>query len=250
MNILAIDTSGQSASCSLISAVGVNCSEKTESEKRIMAEFTINNKLTHSQTMLPMIDSMLAAADFPKTEIDFIAVSNGPGSFTGLRIGAAIAKGLAMALKTKLVPVSTLDALAYNVIAERAIIIPIMDARRNQVYSALYERENDELRRISDYLAEDINIIFEMANLKNHPVIFLGDAAELHIEAIKENPNFSISPVGHNLQRAALVGLLAAEKLIKNPDSAAVCAKDFELQYVRKSQAERVKESRQKQENI
>ncbi|MDR2183659.1 MAG: tRNA (adenosine(37)-N6)-threonylcarbamoyltransferase complex dimerization subunit type 1 TsaB, partial [Clostridiales bacterium] len=125
MNILAIETTGP------VSGVAMVCRD------RIMAEFSVNSGLTHSETLLPMIDCMLTTAGLCKTDIGAIAVSGGPGSFTGLRIGAACAKGLAFALGLKIVPVSTLDALAYNAITWEGAIVPIMDARRNQVYSAL-----------------------------------------------------------------------------------------------------------------
>ena len=231
MNILAIDTTGHLASCALI--------REESGQAYVAAEFTVNAQLTHSQTIMPMLHSMLTAAAFDKAKLDFIAVSGGPGSFTGLRIGAAAAKGLAVGLGIKIVPVSTLDALAYNVIIDETIIVPMMDARRNQVYAAIYSWENGSLQRKTDYLAEDVRVVFDLAAAQGKAAFFLGDGAALHSKAIAQYPQFSLAPQGFNLQRAALVGLLAAKNI-----SCAVCPADFELFYIRKSQAERERDER------
>ena len=128
MNILAIETTGKTAGVALVCP------------SHIIAEFSVNNNKTHSSVLMPLIDAMLKSADFDKRDIDYIACSAGPGSFTGLRIGAAAAKGLAFGLSRRIIPVATLDAMAYNVFnnTDGEIVVPIMDARRGQVYTALY----------------------------------------------------------------------------------------------------------------
>ena len=126
MKILGIDSSGLVAATALMS------------DGIVTAEYQIHNKKTHSQTLMPMISEMMSMADVKPEELDAIAVSEGPGSFTGLRIGASIAKGLAWTLKIPIVPVSSLMGLAANVEMPGQIVCPIMDARRNQVYTAVY----------------------------------------------------------------------------------------------------------------
>ena len=222
MNILAIETTGPVSSVTLV------CPGK------VIAEFSINSGLTHSQTLMPMLDYMLTAAGFNKAHIGAIAVSSGPGSFTGLRIGAAAAKGLAFALGLKIVPVSTLDALAYNVITWEGVIVPIMDARRSQVYTAVYDCAGGKITRISDYLACDFNEVADMALKTGKKVMLLGDGVAVEREKITSS-GFAIAPDAFLLQRAASVGAIA----LKVADHAAIDANQFEPFYIRPSQAER-----------
>ena len=126
MKVLAIDSSGLTATVALVE------------DDRTIAEYTVDYKKTHSQTLLPMISEMMEMVEMDIASVDAIAVSGGPGSFTGLRIGSATAKGLGFALNKPLVHVPTVDALAYSVYGCQDIICPIMDARRNQVYTGLY----------------------------------------------------------------------------------------------------------------
>ena len=129
MKILAIESS------SLVASVAVTEDGVT------VAEYTVNFKKTHSQTLLPMIDQIAAMTELDMDSVDAIAVSGGPGSFTGLRIGSATAKGLGLALKKPLIHVPTLDAMAWNLYGASGLICPVMDARRNQVYTGLYRFE-------------------------------------------------------------------------------------------------------------
>ena len=222
MNILAIETTGS------VSSVALICPGKT------IAEFSINSGLTHSQTLMPMLDHTLTAANFNKADIDAIAVSSGPGSFTGLRIGAAAAKGLAFALGLKIVPVSTLDALAYNVFTWEGIVVPIMDARRSQVYTAVYDCVGSKITRISDYMACDFDEVADMTRKKGKRTIFLGDGVAVHRGGITSS-GFSIAADTFLLQRAASVGAIALE----TASHAAIDANQFEPFYIRPSQAER-----------
>ena len=125
MKLLAIDSSG------LVASVAV------ATEDALLAEYTINYKKTHSQTLLPMLAEIVRMVEADMSEIDAIAVAAGPGSFTGLRIGSATAKGLGLALDKPIVPVPTLEGLAYNLSGTDRLICPMMDARRNQVYTGL-----------------------------------------------------------------------------------------------------------------
>lgn len=229
MKILGIDTTGQTASVALVE------------DEKLIAEISLNHKLTHSQTIMPMIAEVLERAETEKESIDCIACACGPGSFTGLRIGAATAKGLALALGKPLVAVPTLDALAYNIFESGKFICPIMDARRNQVYAAFYMWEEGKLIRLTDHMADSIERIIEIAEMFESEVIFLGDGVPVHRERLEENPDFLFAPAHCNLQRAATVATLgatlAAEGL-KKP------SEEFELIYLRKSQAEREREER------
>lgn len=126
MLLLAVESSGLVASVALTT------------EDKLIGEYTTNFKKTHSQTLLPMLDEIVRMTGIPLESVDAIVISGGPGSFTGLRIGAATAKGLGLALNKPLVNVPTVDALAYNLYGTDKIICPIMDARRRQVYTGLY----------------------------------------------------------------------------------------------------------------
>lgn len=221
MNILAIETTGHVAAAALLRP------------DRIVAEFAVNNELTHSRVLMSLIDHALQTADFDKGDIDYIACSAGPGSFTGLRIGAAAAKGLAFGLCRKIVPVSTLDALAYNV--SSGIVVPIMDARRGQVYTALYRREGEQICRLTEHLACDIEHIIDLARKTGEKAVFLGDGAVVHVDRIVSEDKFSLAPLGHLLQRASAVGALA----LQTAGEEAVEPHNFAPFYIRPSQAER-----------
>ena len=126
MRILGIESSSLVASVAIVT------------DDILTAEYTVNLKKTHSQTLLPMIDEVIRMLEIELDSIDAIAVSGGPGSFTGLRIGSATAKGLGLAMKKPLIHVPTVDAMAYGLYGTDALICPVMDARRNQVYTGLY----------------------------------------------------------------------------------------------------------------
>ena len=126
MKILALDSSGMVASVAVVE------------EDRLLAEYTVNYKKTHSQTLLPMLNEIGQMTELDLNTVDAIAVAGGPGSFTGLRIGSATAKGLGLALDKPLVHVPTLEGMAYNLFGTDKVICPMMDARRNQVYTGIY----------------------------------------------------------------------------------------------------------------
>lgn len=220
MKILALDTTGLVASAALVD------------ENKTIAEFTTNFKKTHSQTLMPMVDELVKMVELDLSDIDYVACANGPGSFTGLRIGAATAKGLAHGLDKKIIPIPTLDGLAYNLCFANKIVVPIMDARRNQVYTALYDTYNG-FNRISDYMACDINELIDIVKSKGKDAVFLGDGVPVFKDIIIDN-GYSIAPVSANMQRAACIGALALQRV-----NEAVDCNQFEIMYLRKSQAER-----------
>lgn len=221
MKILALDTTGLVASTAIVD------------ENKTIAEFTTNYKKTHSQTIMPMIEAVRNMAEQDMHDIDYIACASGPGSFTGLRIGAATAKGLAHGLDKKIIPVPTLDALAFNIPHCTSLVVPIMDARRSQVYSAIYSN-TDSLERLSDYMACDINELIEKVLEIDENAVFLGDGVPVFKDILLKYEGFTYAPVSSNMQRAACVGALALERV-----SEAVEPNKFEIMYLRKSQAER-----------
>ena len=228
MIILAIDTTANTSSIAVVS------------ETEIIGEFTINYKKTHSQTLMPMIEHLLKTIEIDISDIDFVACSCGPGSFTGLRIGGATAKAIAHGAGIPIVPVPTLDSLAYNIFEEKKLIVPIMDARRNQVYSAIYEKKNEKIERLTEYMAEDIEEVLNMVKNYEKEAIFLGDGVTVFREAI-EREKYSIPPINMRLQKGSSVGVLAIDLI---NEKKYVKYNELSLIYIRKSQAEREYERR------
>ena len=233
MKLLAIDSSGLVASVAIIE------------DDNLLGEYTINYKKTHSQTLLPMLDEVAKMIELDKTSLDAIAVSAGPGSFTGLRIGSATAKGLGLALNKPLIHVPTVDALAYNLWGTDKLICPLMDARRQQVYTGLYEFLGEEFHIILEQCAIGIDKIIEKVNEMGRPVIFLGDGIDVFAEEIKEQCKvpFSFAPAGMNKQRAASVALLGKELYEKGKT---VSAAEHAPDYLRLSQAERERKEKER----
>lgn len=209
-----------------------------------MAEYTVDFKMTHSQTLLPMINEMVKLVGIDLNTIDAIAVSGGPGSFTGLRIGSATAKGLGLALNKPLIHVPTLDATAYNLFGASGLICPIMDARRNQVYTGVYCYTDHRLDTVWEQDTMSIEALAEGLNCLDHEVIFLGDGVAVYrekLEALLTIP-FSFAPAHVNRQRAAAVGALAE---VYYKEGKIQTAEEHEPEYLRKSQAERERAERE-----
>ncbi len=231
MRILGIESS------SLVASVAIVEDETT------MAEYTVNFKKTHSQTLLPMIDEMVKLLEIDLSTVDAIAVSGGPGSFTGLRIGSATAKGLGLALHKPLIHVPTLDATAYNLYGTEALICPIMDARRNQVYTGIYRfRESFEIVHGQD--AMDIDELIGILNSMGEPVIFLGDGVPVFRSRIEETLTVRalFAPAHVNRQRASAVAAMGAVYFKEGKTETAM---EHKPDYLRKSQAEREREERE-----
>jgi tRNA threonylcarbamoyladenosine biosynthesis protein TsaB len=233
MKILAIDSSGLTATVALVWD-GV-----------MIAEYTTNFKKTHSQTLLPMIDEIVRMTGTVLSDIDGIAIAEGPGSFTGLRIGSATAKGLALVLKKPIIGVPTVEGLAYNFFGSDRVICPIMDARRNQVYTGLYTFEGEKFQILSDQKAVSIEEILQEVNDFNRPTVFLGDGVPVFQNKIKElaKGNVIFAPAHLCMQRAAAVAVrgevLYKEGRWQKPE-------EHHPVYLRKPQAEREREEANK----
>ena len=171
MKILAIDTSALTATAAILS------------EDILIGEISTTTKLTHSQTIMPMIDELLNKVSLDIADIDLFACSEGPGSFTGLRIGIGTIKGLAYGLGKPVVGVSTLEALAHNIDVTDLVICPIMDARRGQVYNAIYKYDGEKVACITEPRALSIE---ELCDELTERTIFVGDGVNVHKEKIKE----------------------------------------------------------------
>ena len=190
-----------------------------------------------------MIDEMVKLLEIDLSTVDAIAVSGGPGSFTGLRIGSATAKGLGLALHKPLIHVPTLDATAYNLYGTEALICPIMDARRNQVYTGIYRfRESFEIVHGQD--AMDIDELIGILNSMGEPVIFLGDGVPVFRSRIEETLTVRalFAPAHVNRQRASAVAALGAVYFKEGKTETAM---EHKPDYLRKSQAEREREERE-----
>lgn len=236
MKIIAIDCSGQVASCALVE------------DDNVIAEYNIQYKKTHSQTLLPMLDEIKKTTELDLGSVDAVATAKGPGSFTGLRIGSATVKGLAGALDIPIVEIGTLEGMACNMYGSDSLICPIMDARRNQVYTGVYafEKSTDgyELRELLSQCAvsieEIIDKVTDLADKYKKDVIFLGDGVPVFAERIKERMKtpFSFAPAHMNRQRAAAFGALAIKRY---REGRYVSCFDHVPEYLRLSQAERQK---------
>ncbi len=234
MKIIAIDSSGLTASVAVIE------------DDNLIAEYNVQYKKTHSQTLLPMLDEIKGMIDLDLATVDAIAIAKGPGSFTGLRIGSATAKGLAGALDIPIVEISTLEGLACNLYGTDALVVPMMDARRSQVYTAVYEFIQQDDKYILSSVMEDSAMAVEDllvkvnelgASLKKK-IIFLGDGVPVYEDKIKELTDavYIFAPAHMNRQRAASFGYLAIDK-VNSGD--VVSAFDHAPEYLRLSQAER-----------
>ena len=212
------------------------------SEETVIAEYTMNHKKTHSETLLPMIDEILRTSESSLEELDGIAIASGPGSFTGLRIGAATAKGLAMAVDCPLIPVKTCEGLAYNMWGSESLICPIIDARRSQVYTGVY-RVRGHIDVVMDQRPMDIHELISSINELGEDVIFLGDGVLIYEKHIWDEISVpcTMAPASMNRQRGASVATLGLEML---REGRAVNADVFAPEYLRRSQAERVRQEK------
>lgn len=223
MKLLSIDSSGKTASVAI-----------TENNKIIAEEF-LNSGLTHSQTLLPLVDKALKNAGIAIEDIDEFAVTAGPGSFTGLRIGMALVMGLCNSKPCKAVP--SLKALAYNLVGENGIIIPVMDARRNQVYTSLFRCENGKLTQLEQDSAISVDeVISRIENHKDEPIWVLGDGAYL----------FEGKHPRINFPEDDLLYIKGSSVAFAANDITATDATNLKITYLRLSQAERELKERTK----
>lgn len=232
MKMLAIESSGMTAS---VAVATKDC---------LIGEYTTNYKKTHSQTLLPMIDELLRFINMEKKEIDIIGVSSGPGSFTGLRIGSATAKGIAMALNIPIVTVPTLEAMAYNFEGYTGAICPMMDARRSRVYAGIYEFVEGELVHLHPQDVDDVDVIIDKLNELGKNVILMGDGSSVYGEHFKEKLNvpYTFAPFQKREQSATAVAACAFKMYEKGQVDTAKSHKPI---YLRPSQAEMEKMERE-----
>ncbi|HLC42938.1 MAG TPA: tRNA (adenosine(37)-N6)-threonylcarbamoyltransferase complex dimerization subunit type 1 TsaB [Methylomirabilota bacterium] len=200
MRVLALDTSTQVGTVSILD------------QDALIAEYTLNLRSTHSERLMPMIDRLLVDTGFALAGLDGLAVAVGPGSFTGLRIGISTAKGLALAADLPIAPIPTLDALASTLPLAAFPVCPILDAKKGEVYTSLYERRGDELERCWEYLAISFE---ELVDRVRTDVIFVGDAVQpfrhLLSERLGEQAHFA--PLARQLPTAAAVAELGMKLL-------------------------------------
>lgn len=228
MKILGIDSSGLTASVAVLA------------DEYLVGEYTVNYKKTHSQTLLPMLDEVARMTELDLHTIDAIAVAGGPGSFTGLRIGSATAKGLGFALNKPIVHVPTVAAIAYNLVGHRDLVCPLMDARRNQTYTGLYRFHGNEMETIKDQCAVGIEEITEAINQTGMQAVFLGDGVPVFHEYLCSHIKVPclFAPPHLNRQRAGAVAALGMRYFAEGRYES---ADEHVPEYLRLSQAEREK---------
>lgn len=220
MKILSVDTSAVTASVGIVE------------DDKVISLFSTNSGLTHSRTLLPMIDCALKNSETSLNDIDLFVCSVGPGSFTGVRIGVATIKGLADGLGKKCLPVSTLEALAYNLQSLSCTACAVMDARRNQVYTACFDIENGIVTRLTDDEAMEIDELGKRLKANKKQVVFVGDGAQLCHDAL----GYSIASPTVRFQNAASAAFAALSGFDENK---CVLPNELMPKYLRLPQAER-----------
>lgn len=229
MRILSLDTSATVASVAITN------------DSVPLAQYTLNAKNTHSETILPMIENMLDALCLKTSDIDLFALSAGPGSFTGVRIGAATVKGLAFASNKPCVEVSTLEALAQNLVFKEGLICPVMNARRSQVYTALFRSNGKELERLMTDSALSIEELDGILSQYSEPIALVGDGYDICEQGFSKTELIFV-PEFMRLQSALSVAAIA----LQNYNSGNVCTDSaLSVNYLRPSQAERERAERE-----
>ncbi len=232
MKILAVDSSGLVASVAILE------------DDVLLSEYTVNYKKTHSQTLMPMVDEIVRMTELDLHTLDAIAVAGGPGSFTGLRIGSSTVKGLADVLHIPVISVPTVDALAYNLVGASGLVVPIMDARRSQVYTGIFEYDaKNELIIHMEQCAIAITDLITRLNEMGKKVTFLGDGVPVYKKVITETLNvpYSFAPAHISRQRAGAVGALSEKYYNEGKYTE---PSEHRPDYLRKSQAEREREEK------
>ena len=225
MKILSLDSATESATCSILE------------DDKLLGEIIFNYKKQHSIVLMPMIDELFKNTNTSLENIDGFVVSKGPGSFTGLRIGMAVIKGLSQGTNKPFVSISTLDALAYNLAFTDGIICPIMDALRNNVYTALYRFDECKLTRLTDYMAISIDDLILRLKDEKSSVTFVGDAvSKFRDKLASEIQSVKFAPAHLNIAKSSSLGELGLIKLKEGFNDDLYSSAPV---YLRKSQAER-----------
>lgn len=229
MITLAVDTSTLTASCAVVE------------DGKVLSELTVQYGKTHSQKVMPMIRDVLAMLDKDYKDVDLFSVTTGPGSFTGLRIGVVTIKSLAYSLNKPVCGIPTLDALAYSMADFKGIITPMLDARNNQVFAALYHKNHHNLDQFSPVMGLPIDELIAQFKNYDEDIMVLGDAVSLHLQKMKAVLGEKIIEAQPSLSfpRAASCALMAEQAFHEHKS---VSAFELEPVYFRKSQAERMKE--------
>ena len=232
MLILAFETTAKAGSVALLE------------DNRLLAESYQNTGLTHSQTLMVMAEDMLKAAGKSMADVTAVAVAEGPGSFTGVRIGVAAAKGLAWGGELPCYGVSTLESMALTLGAYRGYVCPVMDARRSQVYNSLFYVNSGVMERVSEDRAIALSDLAEELKTLKEPIFLVGDGSNLTYSTLKDSIPALVLPPEHRMhQRASGVALAAAKKIAAgDPGDAAAMVPN----YLRLSQAERERMEKQK----
>lgn len=230
MLILSVDSSSSTATCAL-----------TE-ENQILAEINLNSKRQHSIVLMDLVDELLNYYDLKINDVDAFAISEGPGSFTGLRIGMATIKGLAFSTNKPCIAISSLDTLAYNVMSFDGIICPIIDALRDNVYTNMYKNINGVLSPLSEDACLSLDELITTLNEKNEKVIFVGDGVAKHKERLLNEVSDSVIGALNTIYpKASSLGELAMLRLKEGKTNP---INEFNPIYLRKSQAETEYEKR------
>ena len=225
MKVLAIDTSSVVATCAVLD------------EEKLLGEYTLNQDMTHSERLIPMVKTLMDSLKLKPENIDLFAGSVGPGSFTGLRIGLATIKGLAHVVDKSVIGISTLEALAFNVPFD-GIVIPIMDARRDRVYTGIYRWENGKLLNIMEPTILNIDELLDIVDSKYEKVLFNGDGTLVFKDRIDEKlkDKALYAPISLNMAKASSIGELA---LLKWEEGSQENYFNLSPDYLRESQAQR-----------
>lgn len=230
MLIMAFESSAKAASAALLR------------DGKLISQFSQCSGLTHSRTLLPMGEDMLKNAELRLRDVDLLAVAHGPGSFTGIRIGVSMVKGLAWAADKPCVGVSTLEAMAWHGLAEGGLVCPVMDARRNQVYNALFRVEGGRPVRLTEDRPIALEELSEELRALGEPVFLVGDGTELSFRALTERGIPCVcAPENLRMQSAWGVAMAALDKKPGTAD-------ELLPVYLRLSQAERERQERLKRE--
>lgn len=226
MVILGIESSAVSASAALVK------------DGKLLSEGFLNVGLTHSVTLMPLIRQVVEGACLTVSDIDAVAVSNGPGSFTGVRIGVATAKGIAQPEDKICVPLSTLEVIAYPLSDSDCIAVSVMDARCNQVYCSLFDCYNGFERIAEDDAITLDSLAEKLKEYSDKKLVLIGDGADISYKYLSDKvENVSVALALVKYQRASSVALLANDKLLNN--ESATTASELVPSYLRLSQAER-----------
>ena len=232
MKILGIDTSTMAANVAVLE------------DDKLICEYTINTKKTHSQKLMPMIENMLKLSDLDIKEIDAIAICVGPGSFTGLRIGMATAKAMAHVNNIPLIGVNSLEILGANMDLCNRNICSILDAQRNQVYMNKYILKDYKITELEEISIKAIDELLEEISSSNEDWVLVGEAVYKYEEKIEEISNITIPSPANNITKASTLCFVARDKMLAN-DQVYNCY-NINPMYIRKSQAEEQYEEKQK----